>query len=150
MPVPAIDRQVERRLSEHDVRYTKGRRAVIDALSRIDGPRSAAELHGEMTSPLPLSSLYRSLAVLEEAGVVAPHFSSKGVTRYELAEWLAGHHHHLLCLTCGDVLDVQTSDRLEEELVDIVNRVGASVSFVPVNHGLEIEGYCSNCSSTRR
>lgn len=146
MPVPAIDRQVERRLAEHEVRYTRGRRAVVDALARVDGPKSAAELHASMEPQWPLSSLYRSLSVLEEAGVLAPHFSVKGVTRYELAEWLTGHHHHLLCTSCGEVLDVQTTDRLEDELLRIVDRISASVGFTPTDHELEIEGLCSNCS----
>jgi Fur family transcriptional regulator, ferric uptake regulator len=144
--VPAIDRQVERRLAERDVRYTKGRRAVVDAMARVDGPRSAAELHRTMSDEVPLSSLYRSLAVLEEAGILAPHFSTKGVTRYELAEWLAGHHHHLLCLECGEVTDVRTADGLEDELLEIVGRIGATVGFTPTNHALDIEGRCSSCS----
>ena len=147
MPVPAIDRQVERRLADHGVRYTRGRRAVVDALAKVDGPKSAAELHETMEPQWPLSSLYRSLAVLEDAEVLSPHFSTKGVTRYELAEWLAGHHHHLRCTSCGDVTDVQSTDRLEAELLKIVAQISASVSFTPANHELEIEGRCSACAA---
>ncbi|MCI0543263.1 MAG: transcriptional repressor, partial [Actinobacteria bacterium] len=93
MPTSTFHNQIADRLAEREVRYTRGRRTLITALSKADGPRSAAELQGDLD--IPLSSIYRSLAVLEEAGVLDPHFGQRGVTRYELAEWLRGHHHHL-------------------------------------------------------
>ncbi|NND84122.1 MAG: transcriptional repressor [Acidimicrobiia bacterium] len=143
---PTIDRQVERRLAEAAVRYTKGRRVVVGALAQADGPRSAAELHAEIGNAIPLSSLYRSLAVLEEAGVIAPHFSSPGLTRYELAEWLSGHHHHLVCIECGQVQDLAASESIEERLQAIVADVAREASFAEVNHALEIEGRCARCA----
>ena len=141
-----LDRQVEHRLFDRDIRYTKGRRRVIEALAASDGPRSAAELHVEVQTDVPLSSLYRSLAVLEDAGVIAPHYSSKGITRYELAEWLAGHHHHLQCVSCGSVEDIELSEDVELELDAIAERIGADSRFRTTDHALEIEGYCAHCS----
>lgn len=141
-----LDRHVEQRLGEADVRYTKGRRTVIHALAGSDGPRSAAELNETIGDGVPLSSLYRSLAVLEEAGVLAPHFSSPGLTRYELAEWLTGHHHHLVCIDCGQVQDLEADDAVEGRLQEIVTAVAEEASFVATNHALEIEGRCATCA----
>ena len=146
MTTPTIDRQIERRLADADVRYTKGRRVVIRALAEADGPRSAAELSRVIGESVPLSSLYRSLAVLEEAGVLAPHFSSPGLTRYELAEWLSGHHHHLVCVCCGSVQDIEISDVVEERLRQIVTDIASAASFSELNHALEIEGHCVGCA----
>lgn len=146
MTTPTLDRQVERRLRENEVRYTTGRRAVIEGLAAADGPRSAAELSEDIGSSVPLSSLYRSLSVLEEAGVVVPHFAVRGVTRYELAEWLTGHHHHLVCVDCGIVEDIDVPDRLESQIEAIVADIGASVSFRQTSHALEIEGRCAQCA----
>jgi Fe2+ or Zn2+ uptake regulation protein len=84
---------------------------VVQALSSADGPRSAQELYDELD--LPLSSIYRSLAVLEEAEVLTPHHGARGLTRYELAEWAAGHHHHVICGECGGVDDVHLDPALE-------------------------------------
>ena len=145
MTTPTINRQVERRLAEAEVRYTKGRRAVIDALASADGPRSAAELSEIVGKSVPLSSLYRTLAVLEETGVLAPHFSSPGLTRYELAEWLSGHHHHLVCIECGQVQDLPANDTVEGRLQEIVSDVAKKASFRDMNHALEIEGLCARC-----
>ena len=146
MTTPTTDREIERRLAEADVRYTKGRRVVVDALAQADGPRSAAELSEIIGSDVPLSSLYRSLAVLEEAGILAPHFSSPGLTRYELAEWLSGHHHHLVCIDCGQVQDLPANEKTETRLQAIVADVARDASFREVNHALEIEGLCARCA----
>ncbi|MFQ5966691.1 MAG: Fur family transcriptional regulator [Acidimicrobiia bacterium] len=141
-----LDRQVHERLRDNDARYTKGRRAVVEALARADGPRSAAELSVQIGDVVPLSSLYRSLALLEEAGVVVPHYATKGLTRYELAEWLTAHHHHLVCVNCGAVEDIEIPAPYETQVRALVDDIGAIVSFTPLNHALEIEGHCSRCA----
>lgn len=141
-----IDREVETRLYDHDVRFTKGRRAVVDALARAAGPMSAAELSVELGANVPLSSIYRSLAVLEEAGVVTPHLGTKGLTRFELAEWLAGHHHHLVCIDCGSVADVDIPASKEETVRGLVSEIAALASFEAIDHALEIEGRCARCA----
>lgn len=144
MTTPTLDRQVESRLREQNVRYTRGRRAVIDALVTSDGPKSAAELD-DLLSGLPLSSLYRTLGVLEDAGVVAPHHGTRGVTRYEIADWLRGHHHHVVCVDCGAVEDIEIPAEDESLLDGLIRGVSRSVSFHPIDHSLEIVGRCSNC-----
>jgi Fur family ferric uptake transcriptional regulator len=141
-----LDREVEKRLGDHDVRYTRGRRTVVSTLAGAGGPLSASELHDRTEGSLPLSSIYRSLTVLEDAGVLAPHHGAKGITRYELAEWLRGHHHHLVCLECGAVEDVMVTDRDETRVGDAVTEISARASFTPFKHALEIEGHCSRCA----
>ena len=145
MPTPSLDRDVEKRLRDREVRYTRGRRTVVSALNDADGPLSAAELHTKIGVELPLSSLYRTLTVLEESEVVIPHFGTRGVTRYELAEWLTGHHHHLVCIQCGTVEDVDVPQPYEDEVRSLVDRIGKVASFAPSGHVLEIEGKCSRC-----
>lgn len=141
-----LDRQVEVQLLDHDVRYTKGRKAVVDALARAAGPMSASELTDVVGEAVPLSSLYRTLAVLEEAGVLAHHLGAKGLTRYELAEWLTGHHHHLVCVSCGKVSDVEIPLSHEESVRALVSQIASLASFQPSDHALEIEGLCVECA----
>lgn len=146
MTTPAVDREVAKRLAEHEVRYTRGRQRVVAALAGAGGPRSAAELYADLAQELPLSSIYRSLSILEDAGVLAPHHSTKGLTRYELAEWLRGHHHHLVCLDCGSVEDIDVANRHETQVDQIVHEISEAASFTAVNHALEIEGRCARCA----
>ena len=134
---------VRRRLSEREVRYTKGRRSIVDALVEVGGPESAAELRERME--VPLSSLYRSLTVLDEAGVLERHHDSDGLARYELAEWLGGHHHHLICVDCGNVEDVQLDADSEGVLDDMATRVGERAGYRVTGHNLEVEGLCPSC-----
>jgi Fur family ferric uptake transcriptional regulator len=118
---------------------------LVAALSDADGPRSAAELHLAMGGAVPVPSLYRSLAVLEQAGVVEPHHGARGLTRYEIAEWLAGHHHHLVCESCGVVEDIALPRDLEIELEHLVGQVSSLSSFSASGHSLEVDGRCARC-----
>lgn len=140
------ERQIELRLLDHEVRFTRGRRAVVAALADAPGPMSAAELADAMGRVVPLSSLYRTLSVLEEAGVVAHHLGAKGLTRYELAEWLTGHHHHLVCVDCGSVSDIEIPPAREDEVRSLVAEIARSAAFAPTDHALEIEGHCVRCA----
>lgn len=146
MAKSTLDRQVEIHLLDHEVRYTRGRRAVVNALARAQGPMSAAELGKHVGDVVPLSSLYRTLSVLEEAGVVKHHLGAKGLTRYELDEWLTGHHHHLVCLQCGRVTDIEIPPAKEENVRELVTAISDLASFSPSDHDLEIEGICAECS----
>ena len=145
MASPTLNRSVESRLKDRDVRYTAGRRKVAEALAAADGPLSASELYAEVGT-LPLSSLYRSLATLEAAGVIEPHNAVRGVTRYELSEWLRGHHHHLICVECGSVEDVVVNTLQERQVEGLVAAIGAEAGFTPTGHSFEIEGRCASCS----
>jgi Fe2+ or Zn2+ uptake regulation protein len=145
-PVSIQDRQVEERLTEAGIRYTGGRREVVAALGGADGPRSAAELHRDLAGRVPVSSVYRTLAVLEAAGVVEPHHGARGVTRYEIAEWLAGHHHHLVCIGCGAVEDIELPPKLELQLERLVGQVSGLSSFSASGHSLEVVGRCARCA----
>lgn len=145
MPTPGIDRDVAKRLADEDVRYTRGRRAVVKALMDADGPMSAAELHTAIGADVPLSSLYRTLTVLEEAQIVTPHFGARGALRYEFDEWLTGHHHHLVCVECGTVDDIDIPQPYEDMVTELVDAIAKTASFDATGHVLEIEGRCPKC-----
>lgn len=140
-----VDEQISERLAAKSVRYTEGRRKVVTALLQAAGPRSASELHAELGASVPISSLYRSLAVMTDAGILARHPGRDGDARYELAEWLTGHHHHLVCVACGAVDDIELSPALETQLEQLVGRVAAQGSFQVTGHALEIDGRCPTC-----
>lgn len=143
--VTGPERAARTRLDECGVRFTAGRRRVVRALQRANGPRSAGELFAALGGGVPLSSLYRTLTVLEDADVVTPHHGARGITRYELSEWLTGHHHHLVCSECGGVTDVRLEESSEETLSHLVGLVSGTSGFAPAGHTLEIEGVCASC-----
>ncbi len=136
---------VRRHLAEREVRYTTGRRAVVTTLVRVDGPESAADLHRRMS--VPLSSLYRSLTVLDEAGVLERHHDADGLARFELAEWLTGHHHHLVCVSCGVVEDFELDESAEGRLDSLAERTASAAGYEVTGHNLEVEGVCGSCQT---
>jgi Fe2+ or Zn2+ uptake regulation protein len=139
-----VDREVEERLADHGVRFTRGRREVFDAIATADGPRTASQIHGTLGT-VPLSSLYRNLGVLVDAGVLARHHGADETTRYEPAEWLTEHHHHLVCVSCGSITDVATSPDQEAMVGRLVDALVGSSGFAVSGHRFEIEGRCARC-----
>jgi Fur family ferric uptake transcriptional regulator len=133
------------RLSGLGQRFTSGRRALVEMLARADSPLTIPQLLQRDRS-LAQSSAYRNLAVLESAGVVHRIVTSGEFSRYELAEDLTEHHHHLICATCGDVRDFTVSSRLEGELDRALGRIAGKHGFSPDHHRLDIVGTCATCS----
>ena len=139
------EQAVEGLLRAQSVRFTPARRLVVRALAEATGPRSAGDLHTALRRHLPLSSLYRTLAVLEEARVLAKEHDGGGVGRYELAEWLAGHHHHLVCVSCGEVRDVNVAPQAEKAIARLVQAIAGSTGYRATGHRIDIEGTCRAC-----
>ena len=127
------------------VRTTRARRLVIEELVKIDGPRTAEEIHKLLRSAIPISSLYRTLAVLSSNGVLDRFHDGSGNARYELAEWLTGHHHHITCSKCGATQDFGFSPETENEIRRIADQAGATADFEVTGHRLDLEGKCRRC-----
>lgn len=105
----------QRRLAAVDQRYSDGRRLLVEALRDSSHPMIATEIV-EAAPDLPQSSVYRNLAVLESAGVVVKVLTNGDRAAFELAEELKGHHHHLVCVSCGQVLDIDIPTKVEKLL----------------------------------
>ncbi|HMK12294.1 MAG TPA: Fur family transcriptional regulator [Acidimicrobiales bacterium] len=133
------------RLRRDGQRYTTSRRELVSVLVE----------HGPMTIPeilrkkpgLPQSSAYRNLAVLERSGVVRRIITSDEWARYELAEPLAEHHHHLICARCGAVVDFTVSTKLERSLDAALNQVALDNGFEVHDHRLDLVGRCATCAA---
>ena len=140
-----LEQAVEQRLAANGVRLTQGRRNTVEALAKMHGPQTAAEIHGRIGSTVPLSSLYRSLSVLTDADVLSAQHGSDGVIRFELAEWFTGHHHHLVCTSCGTVVDVTPTVAQERTMEQLVENMARDAGFDVSGHRFEIEGKCRAC-----
>lgn len=136
---------VAERLRHADQRYTTGRRALVDLLAAVPRPSTIPELlDGRPT--LAQSSLYRNLVVLEEVGVAHRVVTSDERSRYELAEDLMGHHHHMICTTCGRVDDFTVSPQTERSLQAALTRAVEGTGFRTDGHRLDVVGTCSTCT----
>jgi Fur family transcriptional regulator, ferric uptake regulator len=132
------------RLRADGQRYTAGRRAVVEVLASTGRPLTIAEIL-EGDAGLAQSSAYRNLTVLEQAGVVHRVVGADEFARFELAEDLAGHHHHLICSTCGAVSDFTISPALEASLATAFRSVTSATGFRADHHRLDLVGVCADC-----
>jgi Fe2+ or Zn2+ uptake regulation protein len=136
---------VAERIRADGQRYTAQRQALVDLLDTVEQPLTIPQLL-ERAPGLAQSSAYRNLAVLERAGVVRRIVTSDEFARYELAEDLTHHHHHLICATCGEVTDFAVSDEMEEELESALATVARRSGFEVRHHRLDLVGTCRSCS----
>lgn len=140
-----IHGEVALRLANLDQRYTAKRRAVIEALVDAGRPLTIPEVLLAVGG-MPMSSAYRNLTMLCDAGVTRRLPGLDDLGRFELAEGLSGHHHHhLVCSGCGTITDIKASDRLERALVDAARQAADEVGFEVTDHRIDLEGRCVRC-----
>lgn len=136
----------QERLSTINQRYSTRRRRLVEALVQSPHPLVATDIV-ELNDDLPQSTVYRNLAVLESAGVVVKVLTNGDRAAFELAEDLKGHHHHLVCVDCGIVLDIEIPVAVEKILDDGMRDVAEKTGFTLIGHRLDLMGRCSTCST---
>jgi len=133
------------RLRADGQRYTPRRRALVDLLAEVDQPLTIPQLL-EQRRDMAQSSVYRNLAVLERARVVHRIVTADEFARYELAEDLTEHHHHLICASCGDVTDFTVPEAVEQDLEAALAKVAKRTGFKVTDHRLDLVGTCPRCA----
>lgn len=140
-----LHRSVAYRLAEHDQQYTPNRRTVVELLAAAGGPITLPDLLAADPT-LAQSSVYRSLSVLADVGIVRRLVHVGDHALFELDEHLTGHHHHLVCDRCGIVVDVVFPESVEVVLSRTFDEVSASVGFTPSHHTIDVHGRCADCA----
>ena len=133
------------RLRRVHQRLTPNREAIVEVLVATSRPLTIPEVLAARAG-LAQSSVYRSFVVLEKAGVVHRIVTNDEFARFELAEDLVGHHHHLICSSCGAVEDVPPNARLEQSLRHAVDQVAESTGFHTQAHRVDLVGLCKRCA----
>lgn len=141
---PSMHEQAALRLVAVEQRYTVTRRALVTTLADAGRPLSIPEILASCDD-LPQSSAYRTITVLMEAGVVRRVTGVDDLARFELAEELAGHHHHLACGGCGKVEDVEPSPRLERAMAEAARVVAEEQGYDVTGHQFDLVGLCPAC-----
>ena len=143
-----LDQVVASRLRRVGQSLTPRRRSLLEILRSAVHPLTIHEIL-ERGSELAMSSAYRNLTVLEHAGVVNRVITKEDFGRYELAEELTEHHHHLVCSSCGLVRDL-LSDVDAERLMNVAMQRATEQGFTPATHRLDIVGLCADCAASQR
>jgi len=145
MELPAVVHdEIARRLAGDDQRYTRLRRALVETLAASGRPLTIPEILAA-TPNLPQSSAYRNVTTLMDAGVVRRVAGTDDHGRFELAEEFSGHHHHLVCATCGKVDDIRASPRLERALAEATRAAADEQGYDVIEHRFDLVGVCPDC-----
>lgn len=126
------------------VRTTRQRTAVADLLERVDGFRSAQDLHDLLKhegASVGLTTVYRHLQALADAGQVDVLRTDDGECVYRRCP-TSEHHHHLVCRSCGRSVEVDGPE-VEAWAATVAARHG----FTGVTHTVEVFGRCGGCSA---
>ena len=132
-------------LKEQGFKLTSQRRATLEVmLKNQDKHLSADEIYVEVKKTNPeigLATVYRTVLLFEELGILSKHNFEDGRNRYELSHPEENHdHHHLICLKCGGVSEVEVD--LLGALEEVIDK---KHSFKVVNHKVKFYGLCSKC-----
>ncbi len=125
---------MEDALRDEGVRLTRQRKVLLRVLADADDHPDANELHRRAHSIEPnvsLATVYRTLSVLEEAGVIERHAFEGKPARFETAD--RPHHDHLIDLETGDVVEFR-SEKIERLQAEIAAELGYDI----VHHRLEL------------
>ena len=119
------------------------REDVRAALSVSEGFRSAQDIYADLRSTgskIGLTTVYRALQSLSESGDVDTLRTDDGESVYRACE-SSGHHHHLVCRSCGRTVEV-SGPAVERWAETVAQQHG----FTGVTHTLEVFGTCPECS----
>jgi Fur family ferric uptake transcriptional regulator len=128
--------RLERLCAERGMRMTGQRRVIASVLSEAGDHPDVEEVHRRASARDPrisLSTVYRTMRLLEEAGIVERHEFGDGRARYEPAGH--GHHDHLINATTGEVIEFKN-----EEIERLQERVARELGFRLIGHRLELFG----------
>jgi Fur family ferric uptake transcriptional regulator len=124
------------------LRATSQRLLVLEELAAEPNGATAQEIHDRLRARglrIGLATVYRTLAVLSEHGIVDALAHRPGEACYRLCG--AEHHHHLVCTGCNRVVELGDCD-----LDAWLDRLGAAHGFRVTAHSVEVSGLCARCS----
>jgi Fur family transcriptional regulator, ferric uptake regulator len=133
------DRQANRiakLCAEHGLRMTGQRRTIARVLSEAVDHPNVEEVHARahrLDHRISLSTVYRTLRLFEQKGILARHEFGEGRRRYEEAN--SEHHDHLIDVDGGRVIEFRS-----EEIEKLQERIARELGFKLVGHRLELYG----------
>jgi len=139
-------------LRREGYKLTPQRRGVIDILRRSSHHLSVDEIYLKVKKKYPrigLTTVYRTLEVLNKLGWVRKCDFGERKARYELAENFSEnnkHHHHVVCIQCNKVIDYVDFVKEETRLMgNTEKKIARKYDFIIKGHNIKFYGICKNC-----
>ena len=127
---------IEKKCIKNGVRLTDQRRLIAKAMSDSKDHPDVDELHkrvNKLDSKISIATVYRTVKLFEEAGIVAKHDFKGNKARYEQAP--EGHHDHLIDVKSGEIIEF-----VDDEIEKLQKKVAEKYGYTLVDHKLELYG----------
>lgn len=126
-------------LSSNGYRVTDARVTTFRLLIGPE-PQSISQILAKADGKVDRVSVYRNIEVFEKLGI-ANRVYVGWKYKIELSDDFIAHHHHLSCLSCGKIIDIEDEQHINNFIEHVANKFG----FKPRRHQFEVDGYCSDC-----
>ncbi|MDR2152727.1 MAG: transcriptional repressor [Helicobacteraceae bacterium] len=135
-------------LKDNDLKYTFQREVILRAIVASDSHFIPEELKLKLSKEygcphIGTATIYRTLSLLEEAGIVTSVSFGANGKKYEYG--LKAHHDHMICDRCGKMIEF-----IDEEIENRQKEIAALHGFKIVNHAMQLRGICKECLQEQR
>tara|TARA_B100000965_G_scaffold400030_1_gene421196 strand:- start:776 stop:1186 length:411 start_codon:yes stop_codon:yes gene_type:complete len=127
---------IEQKCIEKGVKLTDQRKIIAKVMSESNDHPNVDELYNRVSkidSKISIATVYRTVKLFEEAGILAKHDFKGGKARYE--ELNEGHHDHLIDIKSGEIIEF-----VDEEIENLQKKVADKYGYTLVDHKLELYG----------
>lgn len=132
----------KKHFASNDMRFTDQRKIMLDHIFQMQVHFNAEYLFETMLANdvnISRTTVYRSLPVFEETGIITQVMEDNKTTYYERA-YRKKHHDHLICVRCNEVIEFSNN-----ELEKIQRNIYKKYNFTPTEHHMILKGICSKC-----
>ena len=127
---------IESKCKQKGVRLTDQRKLIAQVMSKTESHPDVDELHrkvSKLDSKISIATVYRTVKLFEEAGIVAKHDFKGSKSRYEQAP--EEHHDHLIDINSGEIIEF-----VNNEIEELQKKVASKLGYKLVDHKLELYG----------
>jgi Fur family ferric uptake transcriptional regulator len=127
---------IEDKCADKGVKLTDQRRLIAKAMSVSEDHPDVDELHkrvNKIDSKISIATVYRTVKLFEETGIVAKHDFKGTKARYE--EATSEHHDHLIDINTGEITEF-----IDEDIEKLQEKVAAKLGYKLIDHRLELYG----------
>lgn len=131
-----MSKSIIARCEASGLRLTDQRRTIADVLESADDHPDVEELYARATLIDPrisIATVYRTVKLFEESGILEKHEFGDGRARYETAD--RDHHDHLVDMNSGEVIEF-----VDPEIEELQDRIAAKLGYTLKGHRLELYG----------
>ena len=139
-----ISKKLEDYCKENNIKITEQRKIIVEAIAESDDHPDVDQVFlraKKRDNKISIATTYRTMKLLEEAGIIEKHDFGNGKSRYELVS--GDHHDHLININTGEIIEFH-----DESLEKLKSKIALDLGYKLVDHRLEL--YATPIDKTKK